>query len=71
MPRVSSFLLVILIACSVLSAAPDDLSLPEQTFECLWKAFDSGYSLFGVKNIDWKAIYRIYRPKVNAATSDD
>jgi len=71
MPRVPSFLLVILFACSVLSASPDDLSLPEQTFERLWKAFDSGYALFGVKNIDWKAIYRIYRPKVNAATSDD
>src|SRR5262245_10416683 len=47
------------------------LSEPEKNFEELWKAFDQNYSHFGVKNIDWNALYRVYRPRVTAKTTDD
>lgn len=47
------------------------LSEPERNFEELWKTFDARYSHFGIKNIDWHALYRVYRPRVTAQTSDD
>ncbi len=60
-----------LLACSFISVRADDLSLPEKTFESTWKAFDNQYALLGVKNIDWNAIYRIYRSRVTSTTTDD
>jgi len=51
-------------------AAPQTRS-PETSFEHLWKTFDSKYALFDAKGVDWKALYRVYRPKVSAATTDD
>ena len=58
-----------LITCAV--AGAQSLSEPERNFEALWKTFDEKYFHFGVKNIDWQAVYRIYRPKVTAKTTDD
>ncbi len=43
----------------------------EHNFEVLWQTFDRNYALFGPKRIDWAALYRVYRPMVNAETSDD
>jgi carboxyl-terminal processing protease len=51
-------------------AAPQPRS-PEASFEHLWKTFDDKYALFDAKGIDWKALYRVYRPKVSEATTDD
>ena len=59
----------ILLISSTLPA--QTVSEPERNFEFLWKTFDEKYSHFGVKNIDWQAIHRIYRPRVTAATTDD
>ena len=50
--------------------APDPNG-PEQSFEHLWKTFDERYALFDAKGIDWDALYRVYRPKVTPATTDD
>lgn len=66
-----NYFLSLMIVCPFLAVAADELSLPEKTFECLWKIFDGEYALFGVKNVDWNAIYRIYRPKVTSKTTDD
>nr|GGH98943.1 peptidase S41 [Aquisalinus luteolus] len=44
---------------------------PEEVFEEFWAIYNDGYALFGVKNIDWDAVYDIYRPKVTAETSDE
>ena len=44
---------------------------PETSFEHLWRTFDNKYALFDAKGVDWKALYRVYRPKVSAATTDD
>ena len=52
-------------------AQAQGLSEPERNFEELWKTFDARYSHFGIKNIDWHALYRVYRPRVTAKTTDD
>lgn len=46
------------------------LSQPERNFEFLWKTYDRDYALFEAKNVDWNALYKIYRPQVTANTSD-
>jgi len=48
-----------------------ELSEPEKNFEYLWNSFDKNYAIFGPKKVDWKALYNVYRPKVNAQTTDD
>lgn len=48
-----------------------DKNDPELNFEYLWKTYDRNYALFEVKNIDWEALYNVYRPKVNQKTTDD
>ena len=67
------FILSILLA--VLSqpsfAAAQQLSEPEKNFEHLWKTYDRNYALFIPKNIDWDALYKVYRPRVTAKTTDD
>ncbi len=41
-------------------------------FDHLWREFDLRYGLFGIKNIDWDAIYARYRPQLDekATTAD-
>src|SRR5689334_22727467 len=48
-----------------------ELSEPEKNFEHLWRTFDRNYAIFGPKKVDWGALYRIYRPRVTSATTDD
>ena len=47
------------------------LSAPEATFEAFWATYNEGYALFGVKHVDWGAVYDVYRPRVTAETTDD
>lgn len=49
------------------SADPKD---PVLNFEFVWKALDRNYGQFPVKRVDWDALYRVYRPMVSAATTD-
>lgn len=43
---------------------------PEVNFEYLWNALDRNYAQFGVKKVDWDALYRVYRPQVTPETTD-
>lgn len=43
---------------------------PEVNFEHAWKTIDRNYGQFGVKHVDWDALYRVYRPRVTRATTD-
>lgn len=63
-------LLLIVFACAF-QASAQELSEPERNFEELWQTFDAKYSHFGIKNIDWQALYRVYRPRVTSQTTDD
>jgi C-terminal processing protease CtpA/Prc len=51
--------------------AAQEANDPEQIFEQVWKTFEEKYALFDAKGVDWKALYRVYRPKVSNATTDD
>ena len=44
---------------------------PVLNFEYVWKSLDRNYAQFGVKNVDWDALYRVYRPRVTPATTDE
>jgi tetratricopeptide (TPR) repeat protein len=43
---------------------------PVLNFEFAWRALDRNYGQFLVKHVDWDALYRVYRPQVTAATTD-
>jgi tetratricopeptide (TPR) repeat protein len=43
---------------------------PVLNFEHVWKTLDRNYGQFLVKRVDWDALYRVYRPQVSAATTD-
>ncbi|MFU1798180.1 S41 family peptidase [Paenibacillus azoreducens] len=42
---------------------------PVHNFEVFWQSFEENFSFFPIVKADWKAMYKTYRPKVNAATS--
>jgi len=44
---------------------------PIDTFNEIWSLFRSNYSGFEHRKIDWKQVYRLYRKKLNAETSED
>lgn len=52
--------------CGQLAAAKD----PVLNFEFAWKTLDRNYGQFQIKNVDWDALYRVYRPMVSATTTD-
>ena len=43
---------------------------PVLNFEFVWKTLDRNYGQFLVKHVDWDALYRVYRPMVTSATTD-
>lgn len=65
--RLRAMLLSLLLAAIPAAAAAGDD--PPADFEAFWSLYDAHYALFGVKHVDWDAVYRIYRPKVAADTS--
>ena len=62
---------IFLISAGALNGFAQDLSEPEKNFEQLWRTYDRNYALFGVKNIDWDLLYKVYRPRVTPQTTDD
>ncbi|MBT9393495.1 S41 family peptidase [Hymenobacter sp. NST-14] len=46
-------------------------SLPEQSFEQFWQTFRDHYAFFPLKQVDWDATYRAYRPLITAQTPPD
>ena len=44
---------------------------PEKNFEQLWQVFNKRYAFFKVRGVDWQDQYKVYRPQVNATTTDD
>jgi tetratricopeptide (TPR) repeat protein len=64
-------LLLAIVATSIFPAASQELSGPEKNFEYLWRTLDRNYAIFGPKHVDWKALYKVYRPRVTAQTTDD
>ncbi|MDZ7643323.1 MAG: S41 family peptidase [Woeseiaceae bacterium] len=44
---------------------------PEFNFDVFWQSFDENYAFFGVRGIDWDAVYADYRPRITPDTSND
>jgi carboxyl-terminal processing protease len=44
---------------------------PEYNFEVFYHSFKENYPFFKLHNVDWDGIYKTYRPKVTAKTTDD
>jgi carboxyl-terminal processing protease len=44
---------------------------PEKNFEELWETFHNRYPFFGLRKVDWRKQYDIYRPKVTRSTGGD
>src|SRR5262249_3629217 len=42
-----------------------------ENFEALWSVLDATYADFELKAIDWQAVGRRYRTRLEAVTSDD
>lgn len=53
------------------SSPETGLSEPEAVFEEFWAIYNEGYSLFGIKHVDWDAVYQVYRPRVTPESTDD
>lgn len=61
----------LLISCEKAILGEEVANQPEENFEILWKDFDEHYALFGVKSVDWIALYNQYRPLVKPETTDE
>ncbi|HLP16794.1 MAG TPA: S41 family peptidase, partial [Bacteroidota bacterium] len=55
---------------SFIPAPTSNTLAPEANFEDLWKQFDTRYSFFEVKNINWDSLYAVYRPRVTSTTTN-
>lgn len=57
-------------ACEKSFIDPQTPNTPETNFDALWQEYDRLYGQFKVKQVDWNALYKQYRPRVNAGTTD-
>jgi tetratricopeptide (TPR) repeat protein len=67
---ISAIFITLLVMSSARTVQGQELSPPEKNFEYLWQTYDRNYALFGAKHIDWTALYKVYRPRVSASTTD-
>ncbi|AII51401.1 S41 family peptidase [Hymenobacter sp. APR13] len=65
------FLFCLLFPFAAPAQTPAASSLPEQSFEQFWQAFRDHYAFFPLKQVDWDATYRAYRPRITAQTPQD
>ncbi len=62
----------LLVAGSVAGGAESgDPRDPELNFEYVWRSMDRTYAQFGLKHVDWDALYRVYRPQITPQTTDE
>ena len=72
MKRITLILLflVALSGCKKIFLGEDVPNDPVTNFELLWKDFDQHYGLFLARGWDWDSIYNVYRPQVDAQTTE-
>lgn len=44
---------------------------PVDVFDQVWQLLNSNYPFFDQQGIDWKALYRVYRPRISPSTTED
>ncbi len=62
---------VVLSACKKTFFEPEPQDNPEALFEELWGTFQSDYAVFEERNVDWEEQYTLFRPQVDASTTED
>lgn len=70
-PFIVILLAVLFSSCDKMLLEKEVPNNPVENFNSLWNEFDAKYGLFKVKNIDWDSVYTIYRPQVDANSSDE
>jgi len=68
-----SFILItlLILSYSFPSFAQSTTNDPKVLFDEFWTFVDKNYIYFDAKKIDWNAVYRKYRPQINAQTTED
>ncbi|MBD2715998.1 S41 family peptidase [Microvirga sp. STR05] len=69
--KLPATLAALLLGFSTFAQTPAVPSLPEKSFEQFWQAFRDHYAFFPLKQVDWDAAYRTYRPRITAQTPQD
>ena len=62
---------MVLFSCEKTFFKPEPENNPEALFETLWNTFDTDYAPFAQRNVNWQNEYLIYRPQVNANTTEE
>jgi hypothetical protein len=62
---------LLIISCSDMLVGDSPSDDPVSNFEIFWKDFDTRYSYFIDKDVDWDSVYTVYRPKVTSSTTDE
>jgi len=63
--------LVVMTACEKALLEPEPQNNPEALFEDLWTTFKTDYAPFEERGVDWDDQYQVFRPQVNASTSEE
>lgn len=70
--------LVIITVFSLLLSSCERAFLPENpsnspqgNFDQLWQTFDTKYTYFSLKNLDWDSIYQVYSSQIDNNTTDE
>ncbi|MCV9386979.1 S41 family peptidase [Reichenbachiella ulvae] len=65
------FAFLTIVSCKKVIFEPEPENNPEAIFENLWTTFNTDYAPFEERGVDWNQQYDIYRPQVNASTTDE
>ncbi|MDX2362046.1 MAG: S41 family peptidase [Crocinitomicaceae bacterium] len=60
-----------LFGCKKVFFEPEPENNPEALFENLWTTFNTDYAPFEERGVDWQEQYQIFRPQVNASTTNE
>jgi len=59
------FTLYLFTGCEKVLMEKEPADDPVTNFEYLWKTIDEKYSFFDYKQVDWDAVYQVYRPMIS------
>lgn len=62
--------LVVFAGCEKTFFEPEPKNDPEAVFDEMWHTFKTDYGPFEERGVDWDAQYQIFRPQVNASTTE-
>jgi carboxyl-terminal processing protease len=60
-----------LFGCEKMLFETEPANNPEALFENLWTTFNTDYAPFEERGVDWQEQYQVFRPQVNATTTND